>query len=119
VSTRATSAAPAARPGAQLVLVVRSALPTVTWFNVLPPADPPQSVGFAAQSGVTCLAFPAGSYLAAVYRAPSEPGAREIATIAIADGAPTTIAGVGIMAAGTVTTGPGIPDWWTDREPCG
>jgi hypothetical protein len=101
---------PTGRPGS-VTIYGRAAPDDESWFGLVPPGDPPATVGFGAD-GVACLDGPPGIPIAWYDGPPGEGGLpRQIVGRIPADGSPVVLS-VEIMPDGRLLIGHGVPAWW-------
>jgi hypothetical protein len=105
------------RPGT-VTLYGRAAPDGESWFGLVPPGDPPATIGFGAD-GVGCLDGPPGTQVAWYDGPPGGGGLpRQIIGRIPADGAPVVLS-VEIMPDGRLLVGSGVPAWWVgDAQVC-
>ena len=107
------------RPHGRLTLYGRNEAPAMAWFGVTPIGDPPETVGFGADTGVACLTGAAGSDLVAYDGDPSDGGRPQRLLGRIPGEANALVMWVDVAADGTLTTGNGVPAWWVgDAQAC-
>jgi hypothetical protein len=89
-----------------------------SWFGLVPPGDPPATIGFRAD-GVGCLDGPPGTQIAWYDGSPSDGAAvRQIIGRIPADGSPLVLS-VEVAADGRLVVGRGVPGWWVgDAQAC-
>jgi hypothetical protein len=108
------------RPQAAVTIYGQNDRAEDAWFGLVPLTDPPQTVGFGADSGVACLVGPVGTEIAWFDGSPGQGGqpVRAIGTVRPADGPPNVL-WVSVAVDGTLTTGEGVPAWWVgDAQAC-
>ena len=101
-------------PQATVTLYGRNAVPGDAWFLVRPISDPPDSVGFGKDIGVACFEVPVGSEIVMTDGVPGE-GSSVVRVIAPIDDEVETL-WVDVAEGGNVTTGAGVPPWWTSEQ---
>ena len=102
---------------ARVAVYGRNAVAAEAWVVVRPITDPPNAVGFTMGIGVACFEAPIGSELVTTDRSPSQ-GGQVTGVIATLDEAVEPI-WIDVAADGSLTTGEGVPVWWSDPpSPC-
>ena len=106
------------RPKGSVIIYGRNEAPGTAWFG-LALADPMQSVGFGADIGVACLGGPAGSEIVSFDGDPGQGGQPRRSLGRVPGGDEPAVMWAEVAADGTVTSGVGVPPWWTDDPaPC-
>jgi hypothetical protein len=106
------------RPQGSVIVYGRNDAPGTAWFG-LAPADPTQSVGFGRDIGVACLGGAAGTEIVSFERDPGQGGQPKRSLGRVPGGAEPAVMWVDVAADGIVTSGVGVPPWWTDdAHPC-
>src|SRR5919106_1750932 len=100
------------RPQGSVVIYGRNEAPGIAWFG-LAPADPIENVGFGADIGVACLRGAAGTEIFSFDGTPGQGGRPQHPVGRVLGGAEPAVMWVDVAADGTVTSGVGIPLWWT------
>jgi hypothetical protein len=101
------------RPKSSVIIYGRNDSPRTAWFG-LALADPMQSVGFGPDSGVACLDGPAGTEIVSFDGDPGQGSQPQRLLGRVPGGADPAVIWVDVAADGTVTSGVGVPPWWTD-----
>ena len=102
------------RPRGMVILYGRNAAPGDVWFGLLPAGDPPETVGFGSDIGVACLDGPSGTEVFAFDGDPSRGGQPGRAIGRVPGTAEPLVAWVDVAGDGSLTTGNGVPPWWSD-----
>ena len=106
------------RPQGSVIIYGRNDAPGIAWFG-LEPADPTQSVGFGRDVGVACLSGAAGTDLVSFDGNPGDGGQPKRSLARVPGNAEPAVMWVDVAADGTVTSGFGVPLWWTgEAHPC-
>jgi hypothetical protein len=106
------------RPRGSVTIYGRNDAPGIAWFGVAP-ADPTQSVGFGSDIGVACLVGPAGTEIVSFDADPAQGGRPDRSVGRVPGRADPSVIWVDVAADGTVTSGIGVPGWWTgDPQVC-
>ena len=104
-----------------VALYGRNATPGDAWFAAQPVVEPLVSIGFGADIGVGCFDIPVGSELVMLDGPPGRGQAnviRVIAPIGAPVGGPRRELWVDVAPDGSVTTGQGLPPWWSGGSGC-
>ena len=91
----------------------RNEAPGTAWFG-LASGDPSQNVGFGPDRGVACLRGPAGTEIFSYDSNPGQGGRPRQPLGRVPGGAEPAALWVDVAPDGTVTSGGGVPLWWTD-----
>jgi hypothetical protein len=106
------------RPKGSVIIYGRNDAPGIAWFGVAP-ADPTQSVGFGPDFGVACLVGTVGTEIVSFDTEPGEGGQPERPVGRVRGGDDPAVIWVDVAADGAVTSGFGVPPWWTgDHHVC-
>ncbi len=99
----------------------RNATASDVWFAVHPATDPLQSVGFGPDIGVACWVAPAGSQIVMLDHAPGRGPTNVVAvvgTVLQARDSSRRQHWVDVARDGSLSSGEGIPPWWTGDPGC-
>jgi hypothetical protein len=107
------------RPKGKVILYGRNEAPAMAWFGVIPIGDPPETVGFGADTGVACLTGASGSDLVAYDGSPSDGGQPRRLLGRVPGDVNKLVMWVDVAGDGTIMTGNGVPAWWVgDPQVC-
>ncbi len=100
------------RPRGSVVIYGRNDAPGTAWFG-LALADPMQSVGFGPDIGVACLGGPAGTEIVSFDGNPGQGSQPRQSLGRVPGGAEPAVIWVEVAADSTLTSGVGVPPWWS------
>jgi len=107
-------------PAVPVAIYGRNAAPVDAWFAT-EPADPLVSVGFGRDIGVAWWTVAAGSQVVMLDHSPSLGPANAIRQIAVIAPQPASARQelwVDVAPDGSVSTGRGVPPWWSGGSGC-
>lgn len=104
------------RPQGRVQLFGRTGAPGIAWVGLAPDAAA-QSVGFRRDAGVACLTGAAGTEIVWFDGDPNHGGRPQRSLGRLIGGPDPMIVWVDVAADGSMTTGVGVPVWWTDEAP--
>jgi hypothetical protein len=122
VATGCGDPEPQLGPPVPVAVYARVGPPTVAWVGVTPLTNPPLEVGFNGGAvGVACWTAPSGSQVVLLDGNPGQGRTNAIAvvgTVGVGPSVPARSMWLDIGRDGSVTSGSGVPPWWSGDGGC-